>query len=103
MDSIERAFNKYWPLLLGGVLVYYVVKNFANKAIDTTGTGIANAWLAATLPAPVNVTATIILPDGSTISANSIYLNDQMQFTYNGKTYTLTGRDASNNYVAVAS
>lgn len=104
MTDLERFLEKYGLWIVAGFGLYYFLTkaaSAASAALQPVGSAIGSAIAAVTLPGDVNVTAAIVLPDGSTISANSIYLNDQMQFTYNGITYTLTGRDANNNYVAV--
>jgi len=104
MIEIENALRKYWPYLVGGIALYFVLKKVtqvASAAVEPVSDAIASAYLDATLPDAVNIQASIILPNGVHISANDIQLNDSMQFRYGGVLYTLTGRNADNNYVAV--
>ncbi len=103
-NAIEKALRDYWPYLLGGVVLYFAFKKVtevAQAALVPVSDAIASAYLDATLPDAVNIQASIILPNGVHISANDIQLNDSMQFRYGGVLYTLTGRNADNNYVAV--
>jgi hypothetical protein len=94
--------KKYLPYIIGGIVLYV----FWEK-LKTLGNAVGNAVPQSVIDFVANpggnpqVTAVIVLPDGRAVDANNIYLDDQMMFTYSGRTYRLTGRNESNQYVAV--
>lgn len=88
-------------LALLGVGVYLLWK-VINKTGDfgkSAGELIADIYTRLALPPPVGVYGSAILPNGQTVPFDTLFVNDQMQFTYGGHTYKLTaGHDANGNY-----
>lgn len=89
-------------LALLAVGVYWIYTKFksAQQALSPVGNAIGTAYADLFVPDAPKVTGAVILPDGSTVALSSIFVNDQMQFVYNNRTYTVTGRDANGNYNA---
>lgn len=95
--------NKLINVALMGVGIYVLYKllqKITAPVIDPLAQGIASSYLYFTSPGDVTVTGNIILPNGSQVPIANIYIDDSMQFVYNGRTYTVTGRDANGNYNA---
>jgi hypothetical protein len=100
---MSNAKNKLINIALIGVgiyIAYKLLQKVAAPIIDPLASGIANTWLDFTMPGNVIVTGNINLPDGSQIPISGIYIDSNMQFTYSGRTYTVTGRDGNGNYNA---
>ena len=89
-------------LALLAVGVYWVYNKFkgAQQALSPVGNAIGTAYASIFVPDAPTVRGAVILPDGSSVALSSIYVNDQMQFVYNNRTYTVSGRDANGNYQA---
>jgi hypothetical protein len=85
-----------------GVAAYWLYSKFksAQQALSPVGNAIGAGIAWAIVPDAPTVRGAVILPDGSTVALSSIYVNEQMQFVYNNRTYTVTGRDANGNYNA---
>ncbi len=95
--------KKYLPYIIGGIVAYLLwqkLKALGNAAGNAVPQSIID--FVANPGGDVSVNAQIVLPNGSVIDANAIALDDTMHFRYNNVIYQLTGRDASNRYVAVA-
>jgi hypothetical protein len=84
----------------GIYILYKILQKVTAPVIDPLAQGIANTYSWLTLPGDVVVTGNINLPDGSQVPIANIFIDDSMQFVYNGRTYTVTGRDANGNYNA---
>ena len=104
MENSKGFFEEYWPYLVGAVAVYFVFKKLSSittAAVESVAAPIANAYVDLTQPPAVKLLASIVLPPGQMIDANSVTLDDNMQFRFNGAVYRLDHRNSDNNYVAV--
>jgi hypothetical protein len=92
---------------VGGFVAWWLYEQIAKvgaagqKVGDAIAAPIADAWLAVTLPGQVNVTGTVLLPNGAgAVPMSQLAVNADLKFKYMGVVYQLTGRDG-NNYNAV--
>lgn len=92
-----------------GFALYYLfgkVQQQASNLLAPVSDAIASAWLAATLPSPMDVLGNVVFPDGSqvAVSALSLRANSQtgaVQVMYSGHIYALSPSDANGNWPAV--
>lgn len=105
--------TKDWLTILvvatGGYLVYRAWQK-AKAVTAPVANIIGDTVVAATLPGKVDVTGSLILPEGtavkwSTVTASpgykSYFSGDALKVVYKGNTYTVDHRDSNGNYVAV--
>jgi hypothetical protein len=105
MEETER--DLFFLAILGVVAYFLLSKGtqLLGTATAPISDAIANAWLAATLPANMTVLGGIAFPDGSIISINDVQLraNQQtgaVQFMFAGHLYNLSASDANGNWPA---
>lgn len=95
-------------LAIVGMALYYFLGKVKDRVGDMTAPisqAIANAWLAITLPSPMNVLGGIAFGDGTVIDINDVQLraNQQtgaVQFLFGGHIYNLSASDANGNWPA---
>lgn len=96
-------------IAVAGIVAYVLyksitkVKEAAQATGDAIAVPIANAWLSWFLPNPVQVAATIRLPDGRMLEASAIHITqiagtDTMTFDYLGRRYELLPRTPQGYY-----
>lgn len=92
-------FENLLPLLAIGALAIYVV----NKAKDKISDELADIYLWLLLPANVNITSKLVLPDHTLLSFAGIktyWISDKLYADVKGRRYQLHPRDARGNYPA---
>lgn len=87
---------------VGGYYLYKKTSAAASAAANFVADPIAAGYLSMTLPGSVGVTGNMILPSGSVVPMSTLYVDENLQFVYLGRTYTVTGRNG-NNYTSIAS
>ncbi len=104
MSEVEKFLEKHWLYIVGGVIAYFAIKKVlgvAGVVADAAGSAIATTYVDLTQPPAVKLLASIVLPNGQLVDANSVTLDDSMQFRFGGILYRLDHRNSDNNYVAV--
>lgn len=88
--------------VIGGALWYLKDKLGGPGGVldNFVASPIADSWLSLTLPGSVNVRGNAILPNGTAVPLNTLYVDDNFQIVVAGRTYTLTGNDGQGNYLA---
>lgn len=79
------------------------IKDKANEIADDIAAPIADAWESVFLPDPVQVNASVRLPDGRMLDATVLHIvktagKEQFTFAYMGKTYELLPRTSQGYY-----
>lgn len=93
----------------GGYVVYRVWQK-AKAITAPVANVIGDTIVGVTLPSKVNVTGSLILPEGTAVKWSDViaspyyksyFVGDAMKVVYNGHTYTIDHRDSNGNYIAV--
>lgn len=98
--NIEKVLN--YALIGFGAYVIYKLIHIGKDTQDSVADAIAKGYMKIFGPEDVDVTGSIITPDGIAYPLSSgLYVDENMHVVINGRQYTVQSRDANGNYHAV--